>query len=167
MAGCLVKRTATHCGPFHFVLLGVIDDADANSASDAADGRPRTGAPVAAAVRLRAWPGRLCRMACPQRLWVQISATCVAEARRVICAHDEWLTISDRPGLAVSTSFGRHRSGALRSHGSPRCRAPPRSGLRGGSMPGDATRVRVNRAWPHPVPPGSARARFARVWSAV
>lgn len=92
---------------------------------------------------------------CPQRACAQISVTYVAAARRAIRVHHEWLTIDDRPGLAVPKSYGRHPSGALRSHGSPRCRAPPRSGLRGEACP--ATRpelgsvvsgpIRCERAW--------------------
>jgi hypothetical protein len=42
----------------------------------------------------------------------------------------QWQTIRDGPGIAVSKRHGRQRSGVPGSHGIPRCRAPPRSGLR-------------------------------------
>jgi hypothetical protein len=67
---------------------------------------------------------------CP-RAWAQISVTYVAAARRAIPDQDEWITIGDEPGLAAPKGYGQLRSRARRSHGSPRPRAPPRSGPRG------------------------------------
>jgi hypothetical protein len=66
---------------------------------------------------------------CPQWARAQRSASSAAGARRPTRADDQWLTIADRKGLGIPESQGGHRSGALRTHGGPRGRAPPRSRL--------------------------------------